>query len=284
MIGIPPAIDTFWWSGHPNVGDALTPYLFPRYGINVRQVPLPEASLVGVGSILKNIHKAPYAKVMGSGFIAARQSFALPRERVFMVRGPLSLERLGLAGEAVPLGDPGILVKTPKDVPIRYAVGIVPHYADKGNAAVAALEARLAGEVSVIDVEHHDVDKFLAALAACEVVLSSSLHGIILAWAIGKPAAWLELSDKVVGKGFKFRDFFSAAGTDMTPHCLTGHESCTDLQARCVMPPDAIAMMKDDLAAGFAEARASLYSWRGRLKRYVSGIGLRGCRKLDDAP
>jgi hypothetical protein len=50
---------------------------------------------------------------------------------------------------------------------------------------------------------------FLENLAGCESVASSSLHGLIFAEALQVPNVWIELSDKVLGGGFKFRDWFS---------------------------------------------------------------------------
>jgi hypothetical protein len=67
-----------------------------------------------------------------------------------------------------------------------------------------------AGDVADLNV-HADPEIFLASLAGCEAVASSSLHGLIFAEALRVPNVWIELSGKVHGGGFKFRDWFSLA-------------------------------------------------------------------------
>ena len=53
---------------------------------------------------------------------------------------------------------------------------------------------------------------FINKLCECEFILSSSLHGIILSDADHIPNMWIKLSDKVLGDGFKFRDYFRSVG------------------------------------------------------------------------
>lgn len=50
--------------------------------------------------------------------------------------------------------------------------------------------------------------KVIDAIACCEVVISTSLHGIIVAEAYGVPAVWAIAGDRVLGGEFKFRDYY----------------------------------------------------------------------------
>jgi hypothetical protein len=44
------------------------------------------------------------------------------------------------------------------------------------------------------------------------MIVSSSLHGLIIAHAYGREAAWLKFSDRPLGDDFKFRDYWASIG------------------------------------------------------------------------
>jgi len=47
-------------------------------------------------------------------------------------------------------------------------------------------------------------------IAACDAVISSSLHGLIFSDALGVPNAHIRLSDRLTGGMYKFHDYYSA--------------------------------------------------------------------------
>jgi pyruvyltransferase len=123
------------------------------------------------------------------------------------VRGKLTAKRIGV--KDIPFGDPLLLWQTVKQP--RYKLGIVPHYVDFSEESIWEF-ARKHEEVLVIDMLARDAAE---RIASCENILSSALHGLVVADALEIPNLWTLFSDnKVVGHGFKFRDYYSAFGID----------------------------------------------------------------------
>ena len=172
-----------------------------------------------IGSMLHDCNSQTI--VWGSGFLSDDDSFRLKEKpkKVLAVRGKLSRQFLLDQGVECPevYGDPALLLplfyKKP-NIKKRYKLGIVAHIYDEGNPLVQAL--RNNSDVIVISLQSygdwlHVIDK----ICECELILSSSLHGIIVSDAYGIPNAWVEFSDRVIGNGFKFRDYFSSVSKNV---------------------------------------------------------------------
>ena len=166
---------------------------------------------LAIGSILGCANE--HAEVWGSGFIRENATILGRPRAVHAVRGPLS--RAGLLAQGIECpevyGDPALLLPRFYNPQIqkRYQVGIVPHYIDKGHPWLE--QHRRDPQVLVLDIES-GIQEFLRAVKSCEVILSSSLHGLICADAYGVPNAWIQLSDDLIGGDFKFRDYRLSIG------------------------------------------------------------------------
>jgi len=107
-------------------------------------------------------------------------------------------------------GDPGVLAPRffESEDPETVEIGVVPHYVDADSPW---LEKCRSEGVQILD-PLSPLEGFFQTLQRCRVILSSSLHGLIFAHAYGKPALWIEISDKVLGGGFKFFDYYLSVG------------------------------------------------------------------------
>jgi pyruvyltransferase len=199
-----------------NVGDQVNPWLLRRlFGL---EAVLPQSRaqphLLAVGSIMVFANK--YSRIWGTGIMQPGDRIGdIVPGNVHAVRGKLTHERLrqlGMPIGDVPLGDPAFLAARAfaegGSHEKRFRCGIAAHYVDRGHAWVQ--EALRDSDFADLNV-HLPVSEFLERMISCEAVISSSLHGLIFAEALGIPNVWVEFSDRVAGGGFKFRDWFSLA-------------------------------------------------------------------------
>jgi len=205
-------VKLYYWRGkRPNFGDELAPLLLESFGVPCERVKAAEAAVVVVGSIAEHLPAGYTGAVLGIGKAHEETRLDLRRARVFALRGPLTLRRSMALGSVV-LGDPGLLAERLLDqpVPVVYDVGFVPHYADRG-----AWFQTPPGDGLLIDVTGPPL-RVLRAIAECGRIVTSSLHGLVVADALGRPRKW-ELYDRVQGAGFKFADYSAALGEDLRP-------------------------------------------------------------------
>lgn len=215
-----------WSRSKPNFGDWLSPALCEVLsGRRVEYAPAERADLFAVGSLFDRIPRRWLGRrvdVWGTGSIAPGKP-RRSRHRYHALRGPLTAGLL-LGQEVAALGDPGLLAELllpPQPVAKRHTLGIVPHYKDAGLPAVAELAGHFPSSL-VIDV-FESPELVISRIRSCHYVVSSSLHGIVVAHGLGIPAAWMELSDAVRGGGWKFRDHYAALGQE-APAPLTCRE------------------------------------------------------------
>lgn len=64
---------------------------------------------------------------------------------------------------------------------------------------------------TIIDTEQ-EPEEFLKKVQECEFILTSSLHGLIIADSFGIPNIRLKITDKIIGGDYKFNDYYTAYG------------------------------------------------------------------------
>ncbi len=209
-IAIRRRVPVYYFYKEKNVGDLLTPYLVEKItGKPVHNVKSRKfGHLLGVGSM---IHRAKRnSDIWGTGTLdyTIGSQFDVSELKVHALRGHLTAEILyrgkGYLDQCV-LGDPAILMPDfyKPAVEKQYKVGVIPHYVDFGSSSIVKMS-----DVHVINVRK-DPEEFVRELLMCDYILSSSLHGLILADAYGIKNKWVSFSNKVTGGGFKFRDYYS---------------------------------------------------------------------------
>ncbi|WP_395051096.1 polysaccharide pyruvyl transferase family protein [Flavobacterium sp.] len=220
-------IRLFWWNekiiqrkSKENYGDFLGKYLVEKISGKKVVFAWPKKFYfydffapiyVTVGSILANVNNK--CIVWGSGII--NQQVLIKKAKFLAVRGPQTRKYLMGLGYEVPevYGDPALLLPryfAPK-VEKKYKYGIVPHYNDY-KVVDKWFENRT--DIHLIDLMTNDIESKTIEFLACEKIISSSLHGIIVAHAYGIPAIWQKFSDKVFGDDIKFQDYMESVKLD----------------------------------------------------------------------
>lgn len=209
-----------------NFGDAINHALIERLlGVKCCKGTKLRSDIIGIGSILtaftrtklkykiRNLFSTP-ATVWTSGFIKEVDYKEEFRKNISFaaLRGKVSKERVErITGKTldIPLGDGGLLFSKLLDKqPVKkYSLGIVPHFVDKDNAVIKKIYDENPNSV-IIDVRQPPLET-LEQIASCDFIISTAMHGLIAADSLGIPNKWIEVSDKVIGNGYKFKDYYS---------------------------------------------------------------------------
>jgi pyruvyltransferase len=198
-----------------NFGDLVNKYLIEKLSgkkvIRIESQYFKHNHLLAIGSILGNANDKSI--VWGSGFISDDSFSQIIPKKVLAVRGKLSREKLLINGVDCPeiYGDPALLlplIYNPKRK-TKYKIGIIPHYIDKNHPWIKLIETKCEG-IKIIDIQQKKPLSFIDDILCCEIIFSSSLHGIIVADAYKIPNSWIKLSNKLIGDEFKFHDYFSS--------------------------------------------------------------------------
>jgi pyruvyltransferase len=201
-----------------NWGDTVNPYLFEKItgkkvvSSNIIYNFLNKTEVLGVGSIISG-DLSNYA-IWGSGIMWENIKINKPKE-VLALRGLKTLKKIQeVGGNCDVFGDPVLLfpeIFSSQNIEKKYKYGIVPHFKDKNKIGVQKIANLNDPEIKIIDIQN-GIEEFVIDILNCENILSSSLHGLILAEAYGIPTCRLIFSEEMKGGDFKFFDYYSGVG------------------------------------------------------------------------
>ena len=238
-------IRLFWYKKtnvtYGNFGDELGPYLIGKLStLPIVHVPIPRGGIFLLLTYVKNLVLGSYSLSM---LPAVLKSFFLPGRYItsigsiigwssgsrtvwgsgilfydeivsngkfLAVRGKYTQRRLKNLGFEVPdvIGDPALLLPLvfKPDVRVKYTLGIIPHHTHTESLIhLATMPGVIV--INLLD----DIEVIIRKILSCEYVISTSLHGLIVAHAYRIPALWYEYRQvDWYGSDVKFYDYFSS--------------------------------------------------------------------------
>ena len=201
-----------------NIGDdinyILIPLVFKKYAVPYKysiigRYLLRRDNVLFIGSIITGLSNSK-SIVVGSGLSPDQTTKPLVSpKKIISVRGPLTRQYLQDHSIVCPpiYGDPALVLPLFYS-PIKnkkYKIGFILHFLDKQPQVLELLSKY--DNCVILDVSNYGNWKcFIDTLCSCELILSSSLHGLIFADTYNVPNVWTHFSFKV--NPFKYQDYF----------------------------------------------------------------------------
>jgi len=165
-----------------------------------------DSNYLVIGSTINLLTKSS-SIIWGAGCISNKIPIPAVPQKVLAVRGPLTRNYLLSIGIECPdvYGDPALLIPRYYRPTIvkRYKLGLINH--------VSTSPLYLPGAKMISMAKYENWHQVIDQILACEVIASSSLHGLIMAEAYGIPNVWLA-APGLIGGTFKFYDFYASLG------------------------------------------------------------------------
>jgi len=226
-----------------NFGDDLNPWFWSQLlSEQFTEDPSDPEVFVGIGTILNDtVPRAQVLHIMGSGAGYGRQGArAEAHWRVHCVRGPLTARTIGVP-DRLAITDPAILIprlaiaRSPCE---RGRVGFMPHVS-MDNPRMQRVAAR-AGLAYISP--GWDREEVLSGIDACDRIITSAMHGAIVADSLRVP--WLACVTSEHIHRFKWEDWCMSMELSFTPERIP---SLWNVPAQGV-GGSAKALLKDALA------------------------------------
>jgi hypothetical protein len=198
-----------------NSGDIITNeiirFIYGHDAINTKD---QEKRLLCVGSISHKILPGDVICGIGTKGLRIPPASKVPCT-ILGLRGPITYDAFKKAGHDVSriefLMDPGLMIRfMTKNIntvePHKNRVIFIPHYRERN------IFGKLPKGIDLIDIDMHPTKLAIEILKSC-LICSSSLHGIIFAHALNRPAIFIRpQTDEPI---IKFKDYFASIGREL---------------------------------------------------------------------
>ena len=207
------------WALSANIGDGLNPWLVEKltgvFPVYADSLAVDYNHYIVCGSVASSARRNSIC--WGPGVMWGYERPARNAQWL-AVRGPITRSAIITAGGDCPdiFGDPAILL--PEFIPPakskKYKLSIIPHYIDHMRFSAGGwADVCVRDDIHWINV-FETPEKICKEISESERVMSSTLHGCIIADAYGVPWEWIKLTDRVGGDDSKFMDYFLSMGRE----------------------------------------------------------------------
>ncbi|PML04857.1 hypothetical protein BCT86_14445, partial [Vibrio breoganii] len=212
------ALNIYFWrkTRYPNLGDELAKLIIERrLNVKVNRTGINNADCIIVGSILERAFKGATSglSVFGCGFMDTPKELLTDLNlNIVSVRGYLTksiLEKYDYSCDYI--GDIGLVVDElldTSDLVKKHQVTLIPHH--NHFDTYKSIIKKLNLPYNLIDLRTYNLDFVLMEIACSELVISQSLHGLVMADSLAIPNVWLKKERLHRGDDFKFKDYFSS--------------------------------------------------------------------------
>ncbi len=177
--------------------------------------------MLGIGSLIHFFNDSVDYKtyVWGSGLIDDKTK-PINSNFIFRAcRGEYTRSKLAEKYHNIPMGDPGLLCNLiyKNNIEKTDKIGVIPHLRDEYSNYLNKIIKKYPEFFKIIPVSQSP-EKVADDIKSCKLILSSSLHGLVVSDSLGVPNIHLMLSDNLKspnhlrGGEYKFRDYYSGVG------------------------------------------------------------------------
>lgn len=210
-------MNCYWWrgNGQPNFGDELGPLLLENFAsIQTGWTGPALAEIITTGSILDVLPQSGWPGIVaGSGKLQITTHTDLTNADVLAVRGPLTANAIKMRRydrRNVVIGDPALLVDEIVSVGVKeHGLGLIAHWSDTDRTLYKKYAHLNPFEILATD----DPVTVIAQISSCERLISSTLHGVIVADALAiprQPEQFPRINHPWEGGEFKWCDYFAS--------------------------------------------------------------------------